>query len=124
VTAGGRQRTWTFPAVGGTIWDDLDLDRPWHDPAHAADREQDLQLRAALLAERFGDPAQLAREAGRRTPPPPPRRRPRDTDLMRAERRRTLNAALPGDYHRFVPPTYPKESPDGQPDRPAARRAA
>lgn len=34
-------RTWTFPATGGTLWDDLWEDEPWRDYALEADRAQD-----------------------------------------------------------------------------------
>lgn len=94
--------TCTFPAAGGTPWDDLEQDRPWDDPAVLADR-------ADWLAEQFGPVPAGEACAGPVLPVPaePPARRiiagPAalvDHDLVCAARRRTLDRALARDRAR------------------------
>lgn len=94
--------TWTFPATGGTPWDDLDQDQPWDDPSAAADRF----LRAQLIDERFGQLGALEAEAWRRDVWPPASLPPHrvvadpealiDNQVACAYRRRVLAAALAG----------------------------
>lgn len=114
-------KTWTFPATGGTLWDDLWEDEPWRDYALEADREQDeaeayamklrdpgarAELAAALLRERYracdlitaAVDVVLEQVAPPPAPPVPfdePARRYRDdSQLATARRRRVLVAAL------------------------------
>ena len=86
--------------LGGTIWDDLDDDQPWRDPAAEADRLQDRDTARTITRERFGALNILAAEAAT-TPFPPGRHkhiaRPAwmlDDQLSQCRRRRTLNRAL------------------------------
>lgn len=110
--------TWRGDGRGGTLWHDLEADRPWLDPAAEADRRQDeiaADAVAALTArrppwelvdlERFGPLEVLEVEAyGRPNPRPRTHERyapgrlhlPADDDLIRARRRRVLNEALDG----------------------------
>lgn len=113
--------TWTFPAAGGTLWDDLWEDEPWRDYALEADREQD---EAEAYAMKLRDPAARAELAAvilreryracdlitaavdvvleQYAPPPAPatpfaeatRRYRDDSQLTTARRRRALVAAL------------------------------
>lgn len=111
-------RAWTFPATGGTLWDDLLEDQPWRDFAAEADAEQDeAEAYAAYLAQPSGRAERLvevlrerwracdlitaavevALEAG---PPPLPDtyckivRAYDDTELVTARRCRDLGEAL------------------------------
>lgn len=112
-------RTWDFHGLGVPPW--MDPDVPWLDECAAADAAQDAAALAAeaaldaaaavvaqyagLMAERYGDPAQLAAEVGvgEVTPAPaePPARwvaaDPRslvDHDLICRDRRRRLAVAF------------------------------
>lgn len=115
-------RTWTFPATGGTLWDDLWEDEPWRDYAHEADLAQDAaeaaarlaklaadlgttEQRAALLLDQFGHPDDLSAEADVDLvlpipAEPPPRKVTADPaslvdhQFICAERRRRLDRSL------------------------------
>lgn len=68
--------------AGGTVFDDLDADRPWHDEAFAADLRQDdeavwaarLPVLARLLQERFTGLLELAATVPGWLPGTPPHR--------------------------------------------------
>jgi hypothetical protein len=133
--------TWSFPARGGTMWDDLEQDRPWFDECLEADRRQDAiaaDAAAALEApappwelvdlERFG-PLELLEAVACERParadtPPAPTARPAwvdNDDLTRARRRRVLAEAL--EWGTTVAYYRPRKGTKDARTRPARRRA-
>ncbi len=99
-------KTYRFAPAGGTLWDDLEADRPWFDPAIAADRLQDRETAERAAVERF-DLVALEAEAGRPAPAlvdpdvmvrPGVRSRLEDNDIVKAGRRRDLVEALRPDW--------------------------